>query len=507
MNNLTFFFLGLVLIYIPACLSQNNDKQCFSQALNPSYPCCKGDKIVYTDEDGEWGVEDGKWCGIGNGPSNDSDDSCFSVALGYKCCEKCKVVYTDNDGDWGVENNKWCGIKESCASPIDIKEPVQDNSEFDFSFLKMEYNKNNMVYSPLSIKYALKMLQEGAAGKTLAEINEVLSNTTLSKYENTNSNLSLANGLFIRDTYYKYVKEEFMNTLKEKYEAEVIEDEFKDANNANQWIEDKTLGIIKDMLKDDMVQDEACVMLLINALAIDLEWIYQFSERNTLGKPFYKDNGEKMEATMMLQKLNNEYLSYTINEDVTAISMDLKENNGTQLEFMVIMPNEDLSSYIEKVTKEQINEIDEMLKLSTTAAATVRKEVILYVPKFKFNYSLSLKDDLKSLGIREAFVPKEANFSQMADLKKAGGNVYVKDALHKADIEFSEKGTKAGAATVIIMGGNGAGMHKPPSPLTIIFNKPFMFIIRDKNTKDIWFIGTVYEPNSWENDKEYYENL
>jgi len=120
MNNLTLFFLGLVLIYIPACLSQNNDKQCFSQTLKPSYPCCKSDKVVYTDKDGDWGVEDGKWCGIGNGPSNDSDDSCFSVALGYKCCEKCKVVYTDKDGNWGVEKNKWCGIKDSCASPVEI---------------------------------------------------------------------------------------------------------------------------------------------------------------------------------------------------------------------------------------------------------------------------------------------------------------------------------------------------------------------------------------------------
>jgi len=146
MKNLTLFLLGLVSIQIPACLSQNDNKQCFSQSLKPSYPCCKGNKVVYTDEDGDWGVEHNKWCGIGNGPSKASDDACFSIVLGYKCCEKCKVVYTDKDGDWGVENNKWCGIKDSCTSNTEIENPVQNtkdisNSEFDFSFLKMENNK------------------------------------------------------------------------------------------------------------------------------------------------------------------------------------------------------------------------------------------------------------------------------------------------------------------------------------------------------------------------------
>jgi len=40
--------------------------------------------------------------------------------------------------------------------------------------------------------------------------------------------------------------------------------------------------------------------------------------------------------------------------------------------------------------------------------------------------------------------------------------------------------------------------------IDITINKPFMFLIRDKATKDIWFTGTVYEPNLWENDEESY---
>ena len=347
------------------------------------------------------------------------------------------------------------------------------------------------------------MLEEGADGNTLNEIKNVIGNLTLTKYESINDKLSLANGLFIRDNYYEHVKEDYINLLKEKYEAEIIEDEFKDANNANQWIEEKTLGIIKNMLNDDLVKDPESVMLLINALAIDLEWINQFRESSTWGEKFYKDGGEEIVATMMYQKLRSEHLSYYVGDDVTAITMDLKENNGTQLEFMAIMPNENLSRYIENVTKEQIDEIEENFELSSE----VDDGVILHIPKFKFDYSLNLKEDLMDLGIHEAFAKKNANFTKMAYLDEEE-YLYVKEALHKADIEFTEKGAKAAAATVIVMGGGNTAVRPLPTfPVIIYLDKPFMFIIRDKNTKDIWFIGTVYEPNLWENEKEYYKNL
>ena len=90
MNRITKILLGLALISIPATSSS----QCFSETLNPSYPCCKGDKVVYTDKSGDWGVENGKWCGIGTG----SFVTCFSNALGYPCCKGNKVVITDESG-------------------------------------------------------------------------------------------------------------------------------------------------------------------------------------------------------------------------------------------------------------------------------------------------------------------------------------------------------------------------------------------------------------------------
>jgi len=496
MNNLSLLILGLVLIYIPACLSKT--PKCFSQLLKPSYPCCKGKRVFYTDKDGNWGIENGKWCGIDGGVV----ESCFSLTLGYPCCESCKVLYTDKDGKWGVENRQWCGIKDTCNKPIENEKPAQNttdvsNIEFDFTFLKMENNKKNMLYSPLSIKYALKMLEEGASGNTYTEINKVIANLNLPKYSSIDKNLSFANGLHIRDIYYNGVVESYINTLKEKYEAEVVKDEFKNAQKVNKWIEDKTLGIIKDMIKDEVVQNPNLAMLIINALAIDMEWDFQFNFDKTYGETFYKDNGKEMTATMMFNKeVASPNVAYYQDDNITALTMNLKEYNGTQLEFMAIMPKENLSAYVENVSKEQISEIDKQLKLSSDEVYGVNVKI----PKFKFSYDLELKQDLMNLGIKEAFDDKAANFSKMAK----ANDLYVSDALHKADIEFTEEGVKAAAVTVIIMMTKGGKLPKETYPVDIIINKPFMFVIRDKNTKDIWFTGTVYEPNSWENDKKEY---
>jgi len=491
MKSLSLSLLGLVIIGIPTCLSENTDKQCFSQ---PTYPCCKGNKVVYVDESGYWGVENGQWCGI----EKDSSNSCFSIPLGYSCCQQCEVLYTDESGKWGVENNKWCGIKDSCSTNI----VAQGDPDFDFTFLKMENNKKNMLYSPLSIKYALQMLLEGAEGSTYDEISNVVGNEELTKYSSIDNNLSLANGLFIRDKFYPYVLKSYIKTLKDKYEADVVEDKFEDAKNVNQWIEDKTLGIIKNMLKDEIVQNPYTAMLLINTLAIDMEWVSSFKFDDTYGKTFQIDNSRNITATMMTQKTYGKNVSYYLGEDVTVLTMDLKKYDDTQFEFMAIMPNNnDLSGYVENVTKEQINQIDEKLKL----ASDEKYGVIVKVPKFKFSYDLKLKEDLVDLGIKDAFDKNKANLSKIANSSVLTQKPYVSDAFHKADIEFTEKGVKAAAVTVIVIFADGAAPYTPTYPVTVEIDKSFMFIIRDKNTKDIWFTGTVYEPNKWEDDRESYE--
>lgn len=373
-----------------------------------------------------------------------------------------------------------------------------DNNSFDFCFLKMENEGKNMIYSPLSIKYALKMLQEGAKENTLSQIEKVTDTLRLTKYQNINKVLSLANGVFIRDTFYSKVNPEYNNILTSKYNAEVLQDRFENANNINNWIENKTLGIIKKMLNDQTVANESTKMILINALAIDMEWKDRFNDNNTYGKAFFKEDGTEMQATTMSKETSEDSISYYLGEKITALKMNLKQYDKANFEFVAIMPDKDLKQYVNNFSMDKINEIDKNFK----TADKERDGVIVNIPKFSFDYDLKLKEDLIRLGITEAFNSDLANFGNMANLD-ADKKLYVSDALHKANIDFTEKGVKAAAVTTFVMA-IGAMREEPKHPIEIIINKPFMFLIRDKNTKEIWFVGAVYEPNNWENDKEEY---
>lgn len=387
-------------------------------------------------------------------------------------------------------------VSKSNEEPKRVEEQPQDteieNSEFELSFLKLENKKENSIYSPLSIKYALKLLNEGADVETKKEIDNVIGENELTNYENIEKVLSLANGIYIRENWKENVKEEYIKSVKNKYSSEVLFDKFENAENINSWIENKTFKLIQNMLKDEDVQNEENKMILINALAIDMEWETKFDPKDTFGRDFYTEDGNKIEATTLSRNFSSENLNYYLDDEVTAIKLNLKKYEDTQLEFMAIMPNEKLDEYVETVSLEKIEEIEKNMKPATE----IKKGVDLTIPKFKFDYSLKLKEDLSSLGIKEAFTP-EANFSKMSK-----EDLYVSKALHKANIEFSEEGIKAAAVTAFMM--EMGALIENEKPLNIDINKPFMFIIKDKSSNDIWFVGKVYEPNLWEKDKAAY---
>ena len=383
---------------------------------------------------------------------------------------------------------------------IKTKDEVSNlvNSDFELEFLKMENNNQNMIYSPLSIKYALNMLNEGASGNTKKQIEKVIGNSNLAQYEDIKKVLSFANGVYIRDSYSGKVKKEYINILKNKYNAEIKYDSFNNANNINKWIENKTLGIIKNMLQDSMVQEKLTKILLINALAIDMEWEDTFECSDTHGENFKLNTGENMIATTLNKETKSDSFSYYKEKEITALSIDLKKYDNTQLEFIAIMPNGDLSNYIESFTNEELNNITNKMK----PASKEKNGIKISIPKFSFDYYLKLKDDLIKLGVTDAFDEDLANFSNMTNSIEE--QLYVKDALHKANVDFSEKGIKAAAVTVLVMFETTA-ISDINKPKEIKIDKPFIYFIKDKNTDEIWFTGTVYEPNSWEEDvKEYY---
>ncbi len=386
-------------------------------------------------------------------------------------------------------------------------DPAIEDVDLDVAFLKLENAKANVIYSPLSIKYALKMLSEGALENTKQQIDHLVGAYDLTKYESS-KNISLANGLYIRNDYKEMVKDSFSNTLKTKYNAEVMYDALTSAGNINKWIEDKTLGLIKNMLKDGDVA--GVKLLLLNALAIDMEWDVKFSDDNTRGKEFIKQDGTKILATTLNQscsvnkKTDFNVFGYYFDDDIQVINKDLKEYDGNQLEFVAIMPKkQSLIDFTNNITTAQINEIrNKSIDISKrTYKDDVLTEIILNIPKFKFEYDIKFEDELKKLGMEYAFDPNVANFNNISEKTQ----FYVDKAKHKAMIEFSEDGIKAAAVTIFAMKDSAVAIPRETEYIRINFDHPFLFIIRDKKTGEIWFVGTVYEPNLWENDKaEYY---
>ena len=344
------------------------------------------------------------------------------------------------------------------------------------------------------------MLNDGADGNTKAELETALEGVKLNRYKTIGDNLSLANGVFIKDTFKEDVIDEYIKTLQEKYNAEVKYDDFKSAENVNKWVENKTLGIIKDLLKD--IQVATAKMILANALAIDMEWKYKFKDEDTFSKKFTADDGTELQVATMNDNFKSDDMKYLVDDEKSVVTLPLKEYDGTTLEFVAIKTNDDtkLDDFVKDFSKEDLTEIDENLKPSEE----VTKGVTVYLPRFSFDYDLDLTSDMKAIGINDAFDENAADFSKMSQRE-----LYVSEAIHKADFKVSEKGVKAAAVTVIIMVENA--MFEDPEvpqekPIVIEYDKPFMFLVRDKETKDIWFVGTMYKPDLWEDVKSEYEN-
>lgn len=456
---------------------------------------------------------------------------------------------------------------------------------FDLAFLSLENESENKIYSPLSIKYALKMLEEGATGQSKAQISGVIGNYKIRNYTNS-KNMSFANAMFIKDTYKSTINKSYVNALKTKYNALVKTDSFKTPDLVNSWVSKKTLGLIKNPL-DDISQSD---FILINALGIDMEWKQKFithgyteyqhmdfywsgaddivsfkfkginqdvsgmdiiaslnnynivkelgeaNIRKTVTnayKEYIKENNlnfgdqlfwdesegagltnqQKMDKFLdnYIKELNSNYkaidittdFSFYTDDNVKVFAKDLKKYNGTTLQYIGIMPTkQNLQTFISNTSVTKINYYVNNLKdlrLENFKKGVVTK-ITGNIPKFKFEYDLNLMADLKKLGITNVFEKGKANLTNISSDK----NLYINNAKHKANIEFTQDGIKVSAATTF--GGLGAAgifdylFDVPVEEIDLTFDKPYMFIIRDKNKGDVWFVGTVYTPLLYADD-------
>ena len=378
------------------------------------------------------------------------------------------------------------------------KEPSYINGEFNLNLIKTinKDKKENYLISPYSIEIALSMIKEGAKGNTLKEIEKVIDSRDINDAI-IKDKISVANAAFIKSKYQKYISDKYYKILKDKYHSEILYDDFKTPKVINDWVNKKTNGMIEKILDN---VDENFILGLANALAIDVEWNIGFDCNETKAETFTKADGKSLKAEMMHKTFNNEEYQYLKDQNATGIIIPYKKynkdtgeedyDNGQNLEFIGILPNDDVYSYINNLTESELESL-----LSSSKNASSDYEIELSLPRFKYDYEVNnLKQVLMELGIKDAFSEESADFTGIMP-NDNGNNLYIGTAIHKTHIDLNEKGTKAAAVT--FFGLYTSGLHMPKDNVKIAFNKPFVYMIRDQKTKEILFFGTVYEPNEW----------
>ena len=341
--------------------------------------------------------------------------------------------------------------------------PVSQASGLDYSFLKLEAPDSNIIYSPLSIKNGLALLSAGANGKTKTEIENVLGNEEIPEYQDIQDKLSLANAVFIRDNFKEKVLPTYTENIQNNHSGEIFYDSFANTDNMDNWVKQKTFNLI-DSIGIEVNPD--LKMVLANALAIQMDWKHQFDAEDTFGKSFYLKDGSEIEATTMHIETNEEDIKYFIDDLDKAISLPLDSTSpDTNLEFVAIMPADNIDEAVINLDQSRINNVIDNM----TPTSEPKDGAIINIPKFKFNYSLNFKEDLQKLGINSAFNANSADFSNMASEE-----LYVGQAVHNANIDFSEDGIKAAAITVFAMAENSAEIvDEVPEPVIINIDHPW----------------------------------
>jgi serpin B len=387
-------------------------------------------------------------------------------------------------------NNSWANDNE------DLKVVSQGINKFGFDLYKNlkkanENKDNNLFSSPASISIALAMTYAGARGDTEKQMANVL-NFTLpqdrlhSAYskliENLKSakdyELSIANALWLQKDY-KYLQE-FLNTMEKYYKGGFNEVGYRTNPEGarikiNDWVSKETKEKIKNILQPGDIT-RLTRLVLTNAIYFKGKWQTEFDKKSTRDEDFYLINGQKTKVRMMYQE--NRF-NYYENDDLQLLEMPYK---GDKVSMVIILPKAGKFETVENIMDEK--------KLQEWTKSATKMEVKAYIPRFKFTQRFDLSEDLSKMGMKDAFSAGVADFSGINGKKN---DLYISKVIHKAFIDVNEEGTEAAAATAVVMSTKAAPIIKKP----VIFkaDRPFIFLVRDKEAGSILFMGRVMDPN------------
>ena len=367
-------------------------------------------------------------------------------------------------------------------------DPGSQNADItDFAvrlFRASEKSGENTLVSPLSVLCALAMTANGAEGETLEQMEAVLGMTVeeLNGYlysyvkdlpQGEKYKLSLANSIWFTDDKRFTVDRDFLQLNADYYGADIYQAPFNDqtCKDINSWVKQKTDEMIPEIL--DQIPPDA-VMYLVNALAFEAEWPDVYEKHQVRDGRFTKEDGTSQKVDFMYSS-EGVYL-----EDEKAAGF-IKYYKGGKYAFAAMLPNEgvSVSDYIASMNGGSLNAM-----LADPQYTTV----LTSIPKFEVEYGVEMSDILKGMGMPRAFDPANAEFEGLSTA--ADSSIYISRVLHKTFISVGEKGTKAGAATVVEMA-NDSAMADPQEPKRVYLDRPFVYMLVDCENNIPFFIGAM----------------
>jgi serpin B len=365
---------------------------------------------------------------------------------------------------------------------------IRANNQFSIDlYSELKGEEGNIFFSPYSISTALAMLYEGARGQTADEIQEVFHfpiedevrrnsySELIEKLNNENVpyKLSNANALWVQKNY--PILKEYIETVEKYYFGRATNLDFVGAaeesrQTINTWVEDQTNNKIKGLFPPGTI-NELTRFVLTNAIYFKGNWVKQFDKDLTREMEF-KVSPEKTVLVPMMTHPEDSF-NYGRTEDLEILEM-LYE--GEEFSMLILLPkNDDLSSIEESFTLEKLNILRKSLHNSHT---------MVVMPKFNLETKYFLQKKLPNMGMPSVFIPNVADLSGIDGTK----DLFVEIVVHQAFVDVNEEGTEAAAAT-------GVGIGVTSMPSVFLVDHPFIFIIQERETGNILFMGRVSDPN------------
>jgi serpin B len=359
--------------------------------------------------------------------------------------------------------------------------------------------QGNLFFSPTSLSTALAMTREGARGETAAELDralhlpaerraagqaallEALRPREVSEWDEEGHErrlpayeLSVANALWGQQG--APFAATFTATLEAQYGAPLERLDFKDVDAArariNGWVAERTRQRIKDVVPEGTPRPDAR-LVLANAILYAAAWREPFQEEATKDAPFHAPGGD-VQARLMRRV---DHLGYAQDDAVQVVSIPYR---GGATSFVLVLPRErdGLAAVEAGLTAE---------KLAGWVGALKDVKVDVRLPRFEVTTAFEARAALEALGVKRAFDADAADFSGMLESEE----LCVGAVLHKAYVAVDEAGTEAAAATVVIA---SLGLPPPETPVEVVADHPFLFLIRHDPTGAVLFMGRLATP-------------